>query len=94
MKGSESRVHEVKCWPQYYEAAVMGHKPFELRKNDRDYRIRDHLVLCAWDPMTQEFIGPRATFEITYILAGDGFVLGPDMCVLGIKPLNSHAGAE
>ena len=34
-------VHELKCWPEYFEAVISGAKTFEVRKNDRDFAVRD-----------------------------------------------------
>ena len=41
--------HELKIFPQYYEAVKNGSKNFELRKNNRDYHVQDTIVLRAWD---------------------------------------------
>ena len=30
-------IHELKIKPQYYEDIKIGLKPFEIRKNDRDF---------------------------------------------------------
>jgi hypothetical protein len=45
--------HELKCWPPYFESVMDGSKPFELRKNDRDYKYGDELLLREWDPCGQ-----------------------------------------
>lgn len=46
-------VHELKCWPQYYEALVcperQRRKSVEVRKDDRGYQVGDVLVLLEWD---------------------------------------------
>lgn len=38
-------VHELKTWNEYFEAVFMGHKTFEVRKNDRDFKKGDTLIL-------------------------------------------------
>src|SRR3954470_11426726 len=40
--------HELKCWPEFYKALVSGEKTFELRKNDRGFRVGDVLWLREW----------------------------------------------
>lgn len=40
--------HELKILPEYYEEVKAGNKNFELRKNDRDYKVHDTLRLRAW----------------------------------------------
>ena len=42
--------HEIKILPPYYAAVVSGKKKFELRINDRDYKVGDTFVLREWDP--------------------------------------------
>lgn len=38
-------IHELKIIPQYFEAVVKGIKTFELRKNDRDYKVGKMKIL-------------------------------------------------
>lgn len=87
------RVHALKCWPEYYRAVAAGEKTFELRQNDRDFRVGDHLILCAYDPMEQRHLGPRTTCIITYVLPGGSFGLSEGWCILAIKPLSSTKAA-
>lgn len=44
------RVHELKTWSKYYQAVLDGRKRFELRKDDRDYKVGDILELREWEP--------------------------------------------
>lgn len=82
------QVHVLKCWPQFLEAVDSGVKPFELRRNDRPYRVGDHIILRGWDPMRQAYTGKRTTVLITYVLPGGQFGLADDHCILGIRPLH------
>ena len=43
--------HYLKSWPGRFEEVRGGRKPFEIRKNDRDFRPGDHVVLLEWDPV-------------------------------------------
>lgn len=45
--------HELKCWPQFFQATREGTKRFELRRNDRDFRVGDELLLKEWDPKAE-----------------------------------------
>ena len=36
--------HDLKVWPDFFSAIDCGEKPFEVRKNDRDYRVATSLV--------------------------------------------------
>lgn len=42
--------HELKIWPQYYQAVANGSKTFEVRKNDRAFQKGDEVVLREYDP--------------------------------------------
>jgi len=63
-----SRTHELKCWPEPFDAIVSGRKRFEFRLDDRGYAVGDVLDLRKWDPRTFCYIGPRHRVTVTYIL--------------------------
>jgi hypothetical protein len=42
--------HVLKTWPEFFQATLNGRKKFELRRNDRDFRVADELRLQEWDP--------------------------------------------
>jgi hypothetical protein len=62
----EPRVHDVKLNPPYYHAVECGAKKFEIRENDRGYRVGDILILKEYFPETQSFSGRFLTRRITY----------------------------
>ena len=51
--------HNLKIYPEFFEAIIMGAKPFEVRFNDRNYQLGDILVL-------QEFTDGRLTGRKVY----------------------------
>jgi hypothetical protein len=42
--------HELKIWPQYFDAVIRGDKMFEVRGTDRDFQTGDDVRLREWDP--------------------------------------------
>lgn len=59
--------HWLKIQPQYFNEVISGKKNFEIRKNDRDFRVGDTLLLKEFIPEKQEFTGRSVEKEVTYI---------------------------
>jgi hypothetical protein len=51
---------------------MSGEKTFELRKNDRRFKVGDVLRLREWEPTKNEYSGRECTRVITYVLEGVG----------------------
>jgi hypothetical protein len=45
--------HELKAWPSYFVAVKNGLKTFEIRNNDRDFKVGDILVLKEFVPCSR-----------------------------------------
>ncbi len=60
------KVHELKCWPEFYGFIESGAKPFEIRKNDRGFHIGDRLLLREWDQILGQYTGRHCEREITF----------------------------
>lgn len=58
-------VHELKTWPKYFEEVFSGRKNFELRINDRDFKVGDILHLVEFD--NNQYTGRSLTKRVTYI---------------------------
>ncbi len=75
--------HDLKISPQYYEAVISGEKKFELRKNDRGFKVGDTVNLREWS--NGQYSGRQPKYRIGYLLSGyDG--LDKDYVILGIEP--------
>lgn len=61
-------IHDLKCWPEYFQAVKSGIKPFELRKDDRGYAVGDVLHLREFDPDTALYTGDEIDKTVTYVL--------------------------
>lgn len=75
--------HVLKLNDRYFDAVANGIKTFEIRKNDRDYKVGDTLVLKKVDDdgkyltYATTIFGINLNYEIkvavTYILTHDEF---------------------
>ena len=41
------KIHRLKILKEYADAKMQGIKPFEIRKNDRDYKVGDYIYYTA-----------------------------------------------
>lgn len=82
---SETKVHELKTIPPFFEEVMAGTKTFELRKNDRGFRVGDVLILKEYFPDSKAYSGLETRRQITYVLR-DFQGLETGYVILGIKP--------
>lgn len=80
------KIHKLKTLHEYFVAQVDGCKQFEVRYNDRDYKVGDILILREWD---NKYTGSVLYVRVTYVLKEfeglkDGFA------VLGTEPLTKE----
>lgn len=94
-------IHRLKIQPKYYEVVASGVKTFEVRKNDRDYKLLDTLYLREWEATTRiveaedgnlvrvasdEYTGREVHRTVTYILQGGQWGIEEGYVVLGMVP--------
>ncbi len=85
---SGPKVHEIKIGTSFFEDVVAGLKGFELRKNDRNYRVGDYLKMVEYEHGKQT--GRFVTAKVTYMLENytglvDGFCILQTQIVTGIQ---------
>lgn len=72
------KVHELKILHKYCIALVTKEKSFEIRKNDRDFRVGDILHLKEIEDESKEYTGFEMFLKVNYIHQGlgleDGYV--------------------
>jgi len=81
------KTHELNICPEYFEQMKNGTKTFEMRFNDRDYQVGDHLLLTEWDPINTSAIGDTLKFKVTSILYGPLFGLLDKYCIMSTQLL-------
>lgn len=75
------RTHTLKTWPEYFQAVLDGSKPFEVRKNDREFAVGDRLVLQEFIPPAildgrspGTYTGRSVLKQVSYVLDRNPFV--------------------
>jgi hypothetical protein len=81
------KIHELKCWPCYFEAVWTGSKGFEIRKGDRGFLPGDVLHLNEWDQDTKKYTGRELTAKVSYVLQGGRMGIEEGYVVLSITRL-------
>jgi len=88
-------VHHLKSWPEFFKLVWDRCKPYEIRKDDRQFRIGDKIILYEWDGRKSAireadvYTGREARGVITSITRAADCVppgaLGEGYAVLGIE---------
>ena len=60
--------HKIKIDTKYFSDVAKRRKTFEVRKNDRAYKVGDLLVINEYDREIEEYTGRYIDASITYIL--------------------------
>ena len=77
--------HALKETHGFFNAVLDGRKTFEFRRNDRDFKVGDTLILREWsDIQVKEYSGREIHCEVSYYL--DNFEgMSRGYCALGLK---------
>jgi ASC-1-like (ASCH) protein len=59
--------HKLKIQPEYFKEVCTGKKSFEIRKNDRDFKVGDMLLLQEYLPESNSYTGRVVERKVTYI---------------------------
>jgi hypothetical protein len=83
--GEPTTLHDLKTWPQFFERILTGEKTFEVRKNDRRFKVGDVLVLREFEEWRNRgYTGRSVRVAVTYIT---DFEQKPGFVVMAIKPI-------
>lgn len=81
--------HVLKICPLYLAPLLTYKCHFQFRKNDRDFKVGDILILREWDQEIGEYTNrEEIKFEIDYILQDARIGIPEGYCVLGISDLD------
>ena len=78
-------LHELKTYPKYFQETIEGNKPFEIRKNDRNFQVGDVLLLKEWENI--KYTGREGGAMVRYILYDKFIGLAEGYVALGLQIL-------
>ncbi len=82
------KTHRLKTRPEYYDDVLSGAKTFELRRDDRDFKVGDTVILEQFFPENHRYAGytgAEILKKIVYILRNvPEFGLMPGFAILGL----------
>lgn len=92
-----AREHELKTWPEPFQAVLDQRKKFEIHVDDRDFQINDLLILREWQPRqhgvrpqaigldgSPGYTGREIRARVTYLVPGGRWGLPENLCVMSI----------
>lgn len=86
-------VHELKIWPKYYRAVIARLKKFEIRENDRNFKVGDVIHLKEFEPTTKLFTGRECDVMITYMIE-EAPGMNPGYCLMTIEVVDDQEFKE
>jgi hypothetical protein len=90
----EAREHNLKTWPEAYDAVYADLKPWEFRKNDRDYRVGDTLRLLRWSPDSETYTGEEMRRRVVWILEGGRFGVPEGYCIMTLSRIDAAVASD
>lgn len=64
-------IHELKIWPEYFEAVKAGKKTSEVRTSYGEFAEGDDVVLREYDPEQKDYTGRSLVVTLTYVCSLD-----------------------
>ena len=87
-------IHDLKVFTHYFNPIIETKKTFEYRKNDREFKVGDTLLLKEISFENGEYTGRSCMAEVTYILLGGVFHIPSDHCIMSFKLIENDGDAE
>lgn len=79
-------IHELKVYPHFWPRLLSGEKPFEVRRNDRNFKVGELCRFREFDPKSGARSVKWLDKRISYILQHEDMPVGlkPGYVVLGL----------
>lgn len=78
------KIHELKINQIYLKLIIDGRKNWEVRKNDRNFKEGDTIIVKEYILETKSYTGREAEGTILYVFSNDE-MLKPGYVILSVK---------
>jgi hypothetical protein len=82
------KTHLLKTIQPYFDDISLGKKPFELRKNDRNFKLGDIILLIEYNPVSDQIIPKIIATRVTYFMGDNHAGIEQGYCILGVTVLD------
>lgn len=79
--------HALKTINPHFQDLKKGVKNFEARKNDRDFKVDDKLLLLEYDS-EKGYSGKALTYRVSHILSGEEYGIKEGYVIMSLEPGN------
>jgi hypothetical protein len=79
------KAHRLKTWPVGFQAISLGLKTYEVRVDDRGFKVGDTLYLEEWNPASERYTGRSLAREVSYISRGPEWGLPEGVVVMALQ---------
>lgn len=84
----ETRLHELKIWPQFFDDVVNKLKTYEVRVNDRAFQVGDIITMREWDPDVKMYSGRSCQIRILHMTDSSHWYMIPNhLAIFGFELL-------
>jgi ASC-1-like (ASCH) protein len=80
-------LHELKIYKEYFSLIKHGQKPWEVRKDDRNFEVGDELVLREFDKNELNYTGRILHRKIDYLQEGGQFGLEEGYVIMSLSKI-------
>jgi hypothetical protein len=77
--------HQLKCIQPHFEEIWLKRKTFEIRLNDRNFKVGDTICLMEYDSQDNFYTGNQVFFLITHILHSYQDIIKEGYVILSIS---------
>lgn len=78
----KNKIHRLKTVNPFFDLIKNRQKNFEFRKNDRDFKQGQTVVLMEYDSILDKYSGQWIRVEILYVMTNKDFPLVPEGYVI------------